>query len=87
MMVHNTLQIGLVDIGRGLGLIRVIHEIEIDTGHTIDHTRGRQTETIQNESRLRSGFSMSYGLNIKASTAVEISAGQSRNNAIGIGVL
>ena len=86
-MIHNPLEIALIDISGGLGFIGKVYKIEIVTGHTGNNFRSRQTKTIQNKSGFGSRFALGNSFNIKTSLTVQIGTGNSRNNAVTVRVL
>ncbi len=87
VVVHDTLQIALIDIGRCLSLIRKVNKIDILTGNTGHHFWGAQTETIQNEGGFGSGLTLGNSLNIQTSLTIEISAGNCRYDTVTVRVL
>ena len=87
VVVNNTLQIALIDISRSLTLVGVVNEVNITTSHARHNFRGFETEAFKNESRFRSGRTLSSRHHIETAKRVEMCASNGGNDAVGVGVL
>ena len=87
MVVDDPLQVRLIDVRGGLGLVGVVDEVDVATGHARHDFGSLEAEAVEDELRFGSGFALSGGRDVEAALRVEVRADDGGNDAVGVGVL
>ena len=87
VVVDDALEVGFVDVGRSLGAVGEVDEVDVASGNA-RHDFGRfKAEAFEHELRFGGGLALRGGNDVKTALLVEVGADDGGNDAVGVGVL